>query len=191
MPRKRKVQCASIEGESLTKGWVCCACFRKHGAGVYNSPKRLQCKICGHDRCKNAMRRKWQVSTDEGLIRSVARGLAALSGPPVVAISEEWEKACSEVVSAFSAAEVHAEVAGLKSEATTSDVIAESVMQRLPRAMHLFNTMHVSEDAPCKCRHKSLIWILSQDEASLTGRPIGELIKSGQNVLDWYLQTVS
>jgi hypothetical protein len=231
--RKPAVRCGYVEEQYLAKGWICCACFKKQGVGVYNGSQRLICKMCGHERCKGAMRRKWkapgiapialQGSDSVNLLGLFARaigGMLAQSSSMQAKVTErplfeagaailedgkkandlamrdlqvppEWQKACDEVISAFSAAEVHAEVMGHK-EAVSSDVIAERIRSRLPRAMKMYDTVHVPEDTgPCRCRHMALIFVAAQDEATATGKPMVELLKSGQNVLDWYLKTVS
>jgi len=54
-----QVRCGSVEAPQLEKGWICCACFKTHGVGVYNGAQRTECKQCGHERCKGAMKRTW------------------------------------------------------------------------------------------------------------------------------------
>jgi hypothetical protein len=106
---------------------------------------------------------------------------------------DEWQKACNDVVSAFSAAEVHAEFLGHKPEAISSDEIASQIKAYLPRARKLFaaTDVHRPNDLPCGCRHATLIFVAAQKEAEATGKPMLEIFHTGKNVLNWYLKTVS
>jgi hypothetical protein len=205
--RKSAVKCGYVDGQYIDKGWSCCACFKKRGAGTYNSPNRNACKVCSHARCEGAMDRKWAPpgiaplvvqEYDGSLLGSIARGLFASAmrtvseGSSGDNIPAEWEKACNEVASAFTAANVHAEFSGRKAQAAAPyEVIAKRIRKHLPQAMRLFGSVHAPGDAPCDCRHSVLIYLAAHEESEATGRPIESLFKSGESVLDWYLKSVS
>jgi hypothetical protein len=201
--RKPAIRCGFIEERYIDRGWVCCACFNAKGIGTYNGTSRDKCKMCGHDRCDGAMDRQWDPpgivpiavdGTDAGsFLQSLARGLAgtAMRRGKQTEIPAEWQKACNEVISAFSAAEVHAKFVEGQEFVTPPEVIAERLKSLLPRAMELFNAAHEPGDPPCSCRHSTLLLLAAQDEAQGTGKSVDDLMRSGRNVLDWYLKTVS
>jgi hypothetical protein len=110
---------------------------------------------------------------------------------PQKPISTEWEKVCSEVISAFSAVEVHAEVTGRTLKATSSEAISERIRAYLPCAMQIFETVHGPSDECRQCRRSAILFVAAQAESAAAGKPMEALMRSGQNVLDWYLSTVS
>jgi hypothetical protein len=197
--RARTTRCGLVESDSIARGWGCCECYKRSGLGTYNGESATACKMCGHKRCRGAMKKPW------GPPRNLASVLGVLSElvshkPPE--ISPEWKKACSEVTAAFGAAEVHSQVIQGILPDLLSEEIARRIEERLPRAMEIYDRLHPVHTqctSSARCRHMALIFVAVQDECSAgreseqlaTNQRAVDLMQSGQNVLDWYLSTVS
>ncbi len=213
-PRARKpVRCGTVEGPQIERGWICCACYKKQGVGVYNGLQRTECKQCGHERCKGTTRRQWDppspvaVPPDavKGFLGAFVRMLGGMLPTPARMAEwplfdpkpktndpdPAWEKACNEVVAAFCAAELRAKQAGRETAGIEVDQITRSVRSRLPRAMELYTDSHPSDAKPCTCRHLALIAAGAEMTAQAKGQDHSRLFASGKNVLDWYLSTRS
>jgi hypothetical protein len=208
-PKRSELRCGAIEAPNLDRGWVCCACYRKHGIGIYNGPDRKACKECGHKRCVGAMKRKWlgrEVAVPSemvgGLVGALMRAIGAFVpaaqvrrrteqiSPSNPTEDPKWQKACDEVVAAFAAAQLRAQQAGRETKGPPIDMLAKSVRARVPRAAEIFGA-HPHDAPPCKCRHYSLIAAGAEQVAELTGADFDLLAKSGMRVVDWYLATRS
>jgi hypothetical protein len=194
------VEGAVFGGPTLPRGWVCCACFRKYGIGVYNNAKARECCKCHHKRCVGAGKRKWPDLQIAAPAETLAGGSGFLSGlmrlfgikPPEPPKPEQdpWTKACDDVIAAFASAQLRAEHAGQSMKGPPMTEFAQDVKASLPRALQIFGD-HPTNAPPCLCRHYSIIAASAEKVVRVTGKDYVQTVKSGQRILDSYLNSRS